>query len=209
MRVSTGPLTVVDPFDSGRESCCTLLDFFQECSIVDIWRSLNPNVMGFTWDKPDGSLSSRIDTIGCSYSWAPFVNSVSILPYPLSDHSSVVLDASIPESIPRGPGKWILNISTLNDADYVSSIKSFWVIWRLRKYSFSSLQGWWDRGKEIIKGITIKRCCKISRERAQRRDLLVNLASHLKCKVDAGFLSLLGGFGICQVSDCFQCSDRC
>ena len=145
--------------------------------------------MGFTWDKPDGSLSSRIDLIGCPFSWAPFVNSVSILPCPLSDHSSVVLDVSIPQSIPRGPGKWVLNISILNDSDFISSIKSFWATWRLRKRSFSSLQGWWDRGKEIIKGMTIKHFCKISRQRAQRRNLLGKLASHLKCKVDSGFLS--------------------
>ena len=116
------------PFDPGTESCSTLLDLFQECCIADIWRSLNPNAMGFTWDKPDGSLSSRIDIIGCPYSWEPFVNSVSIFPCPLSDHSPVVLDVSIPQSIPRGPGKWILNISILNDSDYISSIKSFWAI---------------------------------------------------------------------------------
>ena len=105
--------------------------FFQECCIVDIWRSLNPNVMGFTWDKLDGSLSFRIDIIGCPYSWVPFVNSVFILPCPLSNHSSVVLDVSIPQSIPRGPGKWILNTSILNDSDYISSIKSFWATWHL------------------------------------------------------------------------------
>ena len=45
------------------------------------------------------------------------------------------------------------------------------------------------KGDNLFKGITIEHCCKISRERAQRRNLLVKLASHLKCKVDSGFLS--------------------
>ena len=31
---------------------------------MDVWRHLHPDLRAFTWLKPDGSLSSRIDLIG-------------------------------------------------------------------------------------------------------------------------------------------------
>ena len=87
----------VVPPGSGRESCGTLLSFFQDCCIVDIWRSFHPDAAGYTWDKPDGSISSRIDFIGCPYAWAPFANSCSIIPCPFSDHSLVSLNITVLE----------------------------------------------------------------------------------------------------------------
>ena len=177
------------PLCSGRESCDTLLSFFQDCCIIDIWRSLHPDASGFTWDKPDGSVSSRIDFIGCPYAWAPFTNSCSIVPCPFSDHSLVCLNITVPEVCPRGPGKWKLNISILKDDVFISDVKTFWSKWKLRKLCFTSLQNWWDSGKSKIKGIAINHCVKLASERSLKRNLLVNLASHLKSRVDSGVVS--------------------
>lgn len=177
------------PPGSGRDSSDALLSFFQDCCMVDIWRSLHPDASGFTWDKPDGSISSRIDFIGCPYAWAPFTNSCSIVPCPFSDHSLVCLNITVPEVCPRGPGKWKLNISVLKDDGFVSEVKTFWSKWQLRKSCFSSLQSWWDSGKSKIKGIAINHCDKLASERAQKRSLLVNVASHLKSRVDSGVVS--------------------
>ena len=179
----------VVPSGSGRESCGTLLSFFQDCCIVDIWRSFHPDAAGFTSDKPDGSISSRIDFIGCPYAWAPFANSCSIIPCPFSDHSLVSLNITVPEICPRGPGKWKLNISVLKDDNLVSEITTFWSKWRLRKSGFASLQSWWDAGKSKINGLVINHCTKLASERAWSRNLLVNLASHLKSRVDSGAVS--------------------
>ena len=174
-----------------RESCNTLLSFFQDCCIIDIWRSLHPVASGLTWDKPDGLISSLIDFIGCPYVWAPFANSCSIVPCPFSDHSLVCLNITVPETSPCGPGKWKLNISILKDECFVSEIKLFWSKWKLRKACFKSLQNWWDAGKSKIKGIAINHCTKLATERALKRNLLVNLASHLKSCVDSGVVSCL------------------
>ena len=46
-------------------SSVSLLAFFEDCCIVDVLRYLNPTVPAFTWFKADGTLSSRIDLIGC------------------------------------------------------------------------------------------------------------------------------------------------
>ena len=111
---------------SGKESRDTLLSFFQDCCIIDIWCSLHPGTSGFTWDKPDGLISSRIDLIGCPYAWAPFANSCSIIPCPFSDHSIVCLNITVPEVCPCGPGKRKLNISVLKDDAFISDVKKVW-----------------------------------------------------------------------------------
>ena len=177
------------PPSSGRESCDTLLSFFQDCCIIDIWRSLHPDASSFPWDRPDGSISSRIDFTGCPYAWAPFAKSCSIIPCPFSDHSMVCLNITVPEVCPRGPSKWKLNISVLRDDGFISEVKLFWSKWKLRKSYFTSLQSWWDSGKSKIKCIAINYCAKLASERTLERNLLVNLASHLKSRVDSGVVS--------------------
>ena len=59
---------------------------------------------------------------------------------------------------------------------------------------FPTLAKWWDKGKSIIKGLTIRYCCVRSSQRSQHRSLLSRLADHLKCRVDAGFISCLGPY---------------
>lgn len=131
------------------------------------------------------------DLIGCPTSWLHLVASCEILPCPFSDHSAVSLQCEIPVPFPRGPGRWILNTAILSDADFVSSVRDFWQVWKLKKSAFSSLSKWWDRGKERIKGIAVQFCCIKSKEKHMSRSLLSNLASHLKFKIDDGLVSLL------------------
>ena len=119
------------------------------------------------------------------------VSRLVILSCPFSDHSAVLLKCPIPELLSRGPGRWRLNISILSDDAFVDAVKVFWASWRLYKTSFDSLQSWWDRGKQQIKGITVKFCDRKSRDSKQCRSLLVNLADHLKSKIDLGMVSLL------------------
>ena len=73
-----------------QNSSVSLLAFFEECCTVDVWRYLNPRVPAFTWSKPDGTLSSRIDLIGCPFPWLDHISSCSNLPCPYSDHSGVL-----------------------------------------------------------------------------------------------------------------------
>lgn len=174
-----------------RDSSQTLANLFRECCILDAWRTLHPSVLGFTWDKPDGSLSSRIDLVGCPYSWASSVSSCEIHPCPFSDHSAAVFTSLIPEVVPRGPCRWHLNVSTLDDPDFITLITDFWTQRQKRKHSFPSILDWWDLGKSKIKGLTIKHCNEKSRERHGFRSLLSNLASHLKSRIDSGVVSCI------------------
>ena len=92
-------------FDYSRGSSACLSGLFRDCCVLDAWRHLHPGSKSFTWSRPDGSLSSRIDLIGVPLAWTPFISSCSICPCPFSDHSHVSLTASIPDVIPRGPGR--------------------------------------------------------------------------------------------------------
>ena len=140
----------------------------------------------------DGSVSSRIDLIGCPYVWVPSVSSCDILPCPYSDHCAVLLRVTVPDVVPPGPGLWKLNISILEDEEYVRQVGEFWSNWRSRKCQFPSLGKWWEEGKSRIKGLSIRYCCSKSSASSVRRDLLSRLSAHLKERVDNGHLSLVG-----------------
>ena len=110
------------------------------------------------------------------------------VPCPYSDHVAVVLGVSPPAQLFRGPGRRKLNSSILRDLDFSSNIESFWTSWRRRKKDFRSIQLWWDRGKDRLKGLAIAFCSRKKALQEKERTLLVNLASHLKAKIDHGYL---------------------
>ena len=124
-----------------RNLSVSLLAFFEECFIVDVWRYLNPRVPAFTWSKPDGTLSSRIDLIGCHFPWLHHISSCSILPCPYSDHSGVLCVCAFPVPLPCAPGPWKLNVSILEQPDFIELIEHFWQSWKLSKPS-CNLQSW-------------------------------------------------------------------
>lgn len=183
-----------DPSDSSRESSVSLCGLFDACCAVDIWRYLHPTSSCFTWTRWNGSLASRIDLIGIPYVWVPSVESCDILPCPFSDHCAVVSSILVPDAVSPGPGLWKLNTSILADDDYIKLISDAWLNWRSSIHRFPSLVKWWEDGKGLIKGLTIRYCCSKSSARSQNRDLLVRLINHLKAKVDAGSVSCLGPY---------------
>ena len=63
-----------------------------------------------------------IDFIGFLSTWLYLVSSCSIAQYPFSDHDAVFLGLSIPESFPRGPGRWKLNVSILRDSVFFQTV---------------------------------------------------------------------------------------
>ena len=115
------------------ERAVPLLSLFRDCCVVDIWRSLHLATIAFSWLRPDGALSSRIDFIGCPYPWIHLVQSCDMLACPFLDHCAVMLSVPIPVPTPRGPGRWKLNISILKDIDFRSSVSDFWAKWKSKK----------------------------------------------------------------------------
>ena len=183
-----------DPSDSFRESSAHLCSLFDACCVVNIWRYLHPSSSNFTWTRWNGSVASRIDLIGVPYVWVPSVSSCDIVPCPFSDHCGVLLSVSIPDVTPPGPGLWKLNTSILSEPEFTELISDAWSSWHQSMARFPTLAKWWEEGKSLIKGLTIRYCCSRSAARSRNRDLLVRLVDHLKAKVDLGWASCLGPY---------------
>ena len=182
------------PDDTSRESTAALSQLFDSCCVVDIWRYLHPSASSFTWSRWNGSLSSRIDLVGCPYCWVSSVSSCDITPFPFSDHCAVSFCVSVPDAVPPGPGLWKLNTAILNDDEYVELISNRWRSWRRKMGTYSSLAKWWEDGKSYLKGLTIGFCNSRSKVRSEHRAVLVRLIDHLKDRVDCGFASCLGPY---------------
>ena len=180
-----------DASDVSRESTAALVHLFDSCCVIDTWHYLHPSSSCYTWLSPDGSVSSRIDYIGCPYVWVSSVSSCDIVPCPFSDHCAVSLSVSVPDVVPPGPGLWKLNTSVLEEEGYVHLISNFWNGWRCQCHLFPSLVKWWEMGKSRIKGLTVHYCCSRSSALSVKRDLLSRLSSHLKDRVDNDQLSLV------------------
>ena len=180
--------------DYSQESSQALAHLFESCCTIDIWRYLHPTRKQFTWSARNGSLSSRIDLIGCPVAWVPSMSSCEILPFPFSDHCAVLLSGSFPSLIPPGPGVWKLNISILENDGYFELISSFWRSWKFRKSSFVSIMDWWELGKSKIKGLTVTYCKKRVAAQREKRNLLCNLIEHLKRKIDNGSTSCVDAY---------------
>ena len=60
------------------------------------------------------------------------------------------------------------------------------------KTFFPSIAAWWDRGKVEIRGLAVLHCCRLAKERKQRKTLLSTLASHMKVQIDNGAAHLFG-----------------
>ena len=166
-----------------------LRDLFYQYGVEDIWRVMHPSVPGFTWHSPDGSQAARLDYIGVPDSWVSFVSPVMTIPCPFSDHCGLMLRVTAPCPLPRGPGRWKMNVSLLTDGDFLAAVECLWAEWRRKRASYRSVLRWWDDGKQKLKGLCIPFGVARSRERAQARTLLSNLASHLQDRVDRGHAS--------------------
>ena len=178
-----------DSSDTWRESSAALATLFESCCCIDAWRYLHPTSAGFSWTRPDGSISSLIGLIRCPYIWVSSMSSCDFVSCPYSDHCAVLFSVFVPGIVLPVPGLWKLNASILNEDDYVQLITSYWGVCRTKMLTFSSLAKWWEAGKREIQHITRDFCvCRASETRASR-NLLCCLADHLKLWFDKGLIS--------------------
>ena len=178
-----------DSSDTWRESSAALKALFESSCCVDAWRYLHPDSAGFSWSRPDGIVSSRIDLIGCPYVWVASMSSCDFVPCPLSDHCALLVSVFVPGVVPPGPGLWKLNASVLGEDGYIRLVTSFWNGWRTKMTFFSSLAKWGEVGKREILQLTKVYCVRRARETRASRDLLVRLAVHLKARFNEGLVS--------------------
>ena len=174
-----------------RDTSDKLRDLFSNFSVNDAWRIQHPTTKSFSWTRPDGTMSSRIDLVGVPVVWSYFCVSSHIVPCPHSDHCAVTVHVNIPSPVKKGPSFWKLNVSILEDEAYSLIIRNFWTRWVQKKASYTSLSLWWDRGKQWLRSLSISYCSSKARARRLERASLEKMAAQLKLKLDAGDSSVL------------------
>jgi len=172
------------PDSSYYESSDTIRALMTSLELVDGWRSLHPGARAYTWDKPDGSVSSRIDLVLLPTKWAQ--KTCSIIPCPFSDHRAVSSTFSLPDAVDIGPSFWKLNTSLLTNDEYREAVESFWSSWKLRRDGFDDIRLWWDVGKIRLRELSIKFSKQVARESRQARQDLASELLELKRQQDSG-----------------------
>ena len=116
--------------------------------------------------------------------WAPTLLAKSIgdcayHPSFFSDHRYMLLTFSTGDIFERGPGVWKFNTSLLEEANYLSIVRSFWSFWQTQETSllFSSPLDWWDPGKFYLRELT---CCYARNCAAEQSREKLQLSKRLK-----------------------------
>ena len=134
-----------------------LQDINSDFDLLDLWRQRNPTEKTFTYFSENSDRASRLDRIYVSSDINHFFYKTTINPFAFSDHSEVSFSFAVNsdhDTKDSPEDNWVFNASLLNDPTYVGKINDFWQVWQNRKSSFTSLQHWWDKGKERIKTLT-------------------------------------------------------
>ena len=91
-----------------------------ELDLVDIWRAKNPETKSYTWNQKSPAIFCRLDYWFISNNLCDYVQSTSINP---TDHAAIDLCISDIVDEVKGPGMWKLNVSLLDDEDYLKDLE--------------------------------------------------------------------------------------
>ena len=107
-----------------KRSLAKLQEFMTKNDLVDVWRMKNDNLRRYTWRQKSPKICCRLDYFLISTVLMDFVQKSQILPSILSDHSPVLLTLKFINESAKGSGHWKLNVSLLENENYVREIKS-------------------------------------------------------------------------------------
>ena len=100
-----------------------LLDVLDHCRIQDVWRSLHPDEVGYTYIDPSSNQrNSRIDMLFCSDVLKPQCTMCEIYQSPSPDHKALCLSLR-PNTNKRGRGYWKINNGIINQTEFEDGIK--------------------------------------------------------------------------------------
>ena len=138
-------------------SKCTSLinDYIETLGIVDIWRNRNEEKFRYTFfrHKPY-PIMERIDYILVSFQLQQKIFCCDIQPSYLSDHGIPTIILKIENNLARGKGRWMLNTSHLDDANYVDPTCSM-IIETIDRNDMTPKQKW-EYIKMMAQGESIK-----------------------------------------------------
>ncbi len=132
--------------------------------LVDIWRDLNPDLKMFTWKSNNNPpIFCRLDYFLLTKTLKTCVENSEISHGYRTDHSmvSIVLNKNYEKP---GKGFWKLNVSLLNDADYVSMVKES-IDNVVNENAEANPNTLWETIKCVVRGDSIRYSVKKAKER--------------------------------------------
>ena len=138
-----------------------------ELDLVDIWRIRNPRMKSYTWSQKSPQVFCRLDYWLISNNLQDFVNSTAITPALKTDHAAIELVLKDSNEQAKGPGYWKMNVSLLDDENYLNDLKNNIPKWKTSGIeSLSDKRCIWDLLKYNIRDHAI---C-YSKQKAKERN---------------------------------------
>lgn len=145
-----------------------LLNIIKTLQLCDVWRNFHCNERQYTWAHvKENSISlARLDLFYCFKYQKQCFKSCYICPVGFSDHSMVVACVFI-NFVKIKSAYWHFNNALLEDAHFCKCFSFFWLGWKSKKSSFTSIQQWWDIGKVQIQKLCNQYTFNVTRDMAQ------------------------------------------
>ena len=96
-----------------------------ELDVVDVWRIQNPQSRSYTWSQKSPPIFCRLDYWLVSNNFRDFVNSTDVIPTIKTDHVAIELNFAVSNQTDaaKRPGFWKMNVSLLEDKNYLEELK--------------------------------------------------------------------------------------
>ena len=154
-------------------------------NLIDFWHKINTDTIAFTFIDPSNrGFDSRIDFMFMSKAIYSPTHTCSIIPAPVPDHNAVLLCLCLQEN-KRGAGYWKMNVSVLDEEEYVHGIKDV-LANTFNDYEEVGKKLVWELCKVRIREFTISYCTqkkqscgeKIKNLETQLRTLSTDYTQH-------------------------------
>ena len=140
-----------------------------ELDLVDVWRIKNPQSRSYTWSQKSPPIFCRLDYWLISNNLQDFVNTTDIIPAIKTDHAAIELNLTDSNQNSKGPGFWKMNVSLLEDPNYLEELKQNIPLWKTTgSDNLSDKRCIWDWLKYNIR----KHAILFSKKKAKERSAM-------------------------------------
>ena len=101
-----------------------------ELDLVVVWGIKNPQARSYTWSQKSTSIFCRLDYRLISNNLQDFLNTTDVIPAIKTDLAVIELNLTDSDQNSKGPGFWKMNVSLLEDPNYLEVLKQNIPLWK-------------------------------------------------------------------------------